>query len=125
MSGGPVTQNQADRAPETVSEPFDVRVRTFAKGGDELTVEEWVERENVLVTLTRADEKGAETVHAYEFPNQAAAEQFHAKLETTLLEFGWSFVGYLPERRTHEDRRQRLRNSDRRRWWTDGAIILD
>ena len=125
MSGGPVTQNQADRAGETVSESFDVRVRTFAKGGDELTVEEWVERETVLVTLTRADEKGAETVHAYEFPNQAAAEQFHAKLETTLLEFGWSFVGYLPERRTHEDRRQRLRNSDRRRWWTDGAIILD
>ena len=101
------------------------RVWTFAKGGDELIVEQWIEGEGVAVALTRADETGAETVHSYEFADETAADEFHAKLDKALMEFGWSFVGYLPQRRSQEDRRQRLRSSERRRWWTDGAIILD
>jgi predicted signal transduction protein with EAL and GGDEF domain len=114
-----------NRAEDTAGDHYDVRVWTFAKGGDELTVEQWVEGETVVVTLTRVSETGAETVHGYEFSNQSAAEQFHANLDKAMLEFGWSFVGYLPQRRTHDDRRQRVRASDRRRWWTDGALILD
>ena len=121
-----VRENQSENRPEeTDSGHYDVRVWTFAKGGDELTVEQWVEPGGLAVALTRADETGAETVHSYEFADESSAEQFHANLDKALLEFGWSFVGYLPQRRTHEDRRQRLRSSERRRWWTDGVLILE
>ena len=105
--------------------PDDLRIWTFAKGADELTIEQWLEGETVVVALTRSDEKGVETVHAYEFPDQSAAEEFHTGLDSSLLEFGWSFVGHLPERRMGVDRRRNVRRSDRRRWWTDGVLILD
>ena len=104
----------------------DLRIWTFAKGADELTIEQWLEGETVVVALTRSGEKQeAETVHAYEFPDESAAEEFHAGLDSSLLEFGWSFVGHLPERRMGPDRRRNVRRSDRRRWWTDGVLILD
>lgn len=103
----------------------DLRIWTFAKGAHELTIEQWLEGETVVVALTRSDEKGTETVHAYEFPDESAAEEFHTGLDSSLLQFGWSFVGHLPERRMGPDRRQNLRRSDRRRWWTDGALILE
>jgi hypothetical protein len=121
-----VRENRCENpAEETESRHYEVRTWTFAKGGDELTVEQWLDGESVAVALTRASETGAETVHSYEFADQPSAEQFHASLDEALLKFGWSFVGYLPQRRTHEDRRQRLRSSERRRWWTDGALILE
>lgn len=109
----------------TPSSQDDLRIWTFAKGADELTIEQWLEGETVVVALTRSDEKGVETVHAYEFPDESAADEFHAGLDTSLLEFGWSFVGHLPERRMGPDRRTHLRRIDRRRWWTDGALILE
>jgi hypothetical protein len=126
LSSRPVMENHChERADQIANGHYDVRVWTFAKGADELTVEQWVEGGTVMVTLTRAFETGQETVQEYEFSDQSAAEQFHANLDKAMLEFGWSFVGYLPQRRSHDDRRQRLRTSDRRRWWTDGALILD
>jgi hypothetical protein len=103
----------------------DLRIWTFAKGVDELTIEQWLEGETVVVALTRSDGKGVETVHAYEFPDESAADEFHAGLDSSLLQFGWSFVGHLPERRMAPDRRLNVRRSDRRRWWTDGALILE
>lgn len=119
-------ENRSDnRAEETTNCHYDVRVWTFAKGGDEVTVEQWAEPETVVVVITREYETGAQTVHSYEFAEHSSAEQFHANLDEALLKFGWSFVGYLPQRRTHEERRQRLRSSDRRRWWTDGVLILE
>lgn len=120
-----VRESSGQNRVEEAHNDFDVRIWTFAKGCDELTVEQWVEGETVAVALTRAHETGAETVHSYEFDDQSSAEQFHANLDKALLEFGWSFVGYLPQRRTREDRRRRLRSSERRRWWTDGALILE
>lgn len=118
QSGNHVVENSAPS-------PDDLRIWTFAKGADELTIEQWVEGETVVVALTRADETGTETVRAYEFPDQSAADEFHAGLDASLLEFGWSFVGHLPERRMQPDRRRHVRRSDRRRWWTDGALILE
>jgi hypothetical protein len=103
----------------------DLRIWTFAKGADELTIEQWLEGDTVVVALTRSDEKGVETVRAYEFPDESAAEEFHEGLGSSLLQFGWSFVGHLPERRMGLDRRTQVRRSDRRRWWTDGALILE
>jgi hypothetical protein len=120
-----VIDHHGDERADESSFHYDVRVWTFAKGADELTVEQWVEGATVLVTLTRASESGEETVHAYEFPDQATADAFHESLDRGMLEFGWSFVGYLPQRRSHEDRRHHLRGRERRRWWTDGALILE
>jgi len=103
----------------------DLRIWTFAKGADELTIEQWLDGETVVGALTRSDEKWGETVRAYEFPDESSADEFHAGLGSSLVEFGWSFVGHLPERRMGADRRQHVRRSDRRRWWTDGALILE
>jgi len=111
--------------PTTAPSQDELRIWTFAKGADELTIEQWLESETVVVALTRSDGKGVETVRAYEFPDQAAADEFHAGLNSSLIEFGWSFVGHLPERRMGADRRDHVRRSDRRRWWTDGALILE
>ena len=112
-------------ADEAIRGHGELRIWTFAKGGDELTVEQWLEGETVVIALRRSDEAGAETERAYEFPDQSAANDFHANLDAGLLEFGWSFIGHLPERRMHPDRRLHVRRSDRRRWWTDGALILE
>jgi len=101
------------------------RMWTFAKGGDELTVEHWFEGDTVRVTLTRADDTGAETTRVYEFPDEQTSDQFNADLDASLLKFGWVFIGYLPNRRTHPDRRHEARVSDRRRWWTDGGTFLE
>jgi hypothetical protein len=109
----------------SASSQDDLRIWTFAKGADELTIEQWLEGETVVVALTRSDDKGVETVHAYEFPDESAANEFHAGIDSSLLKFGWSFVGHLPERRMGPDRRRNVRRSDRRRWWTDGALILE
>lgn len=100
------------------------RIWTFAKGADELTIEQWLEGETVVVALTRSDANGTETVRAYEFLDESAADEFHVGLDSSLIEFGWSFIGHLPERRMGPDRRRQVRRSDRRRWWTDGALIL-
>jgi hypothetical protein len=101
------------------------RTWTFAKGGDELTVEQWVEGDTVVVTLTRSYETGAETTQGYDFPNEQTAAHFHANLDTSLLQFGWVFIGHLPNRRGREDRRHLVRKGDRRRWWTDGGTFLE
>ena len=120
-----VNQSGNHAVHKSAADAEDLRVWTFAKGADELTIEQWLEGDTVVVALTRSDETGAETVHAYEFPDQPAADTFHASLDASLLEFGWSFIGHLPERRIQPDRRGHVRRSDRRRWWTDGALILE
>ncbi len=93
------------------------RIWTFAKGGDELTVEQWFEGATVVVTLTRSYETGDEATRAYDFPTEDAADAFHRDLDASLLQFGWVFIGHLPNRRSHPDRRRLIRKSDRRRWW--------
>ena len=102
-----------------------LRIWTFAKGADELTIEQWLEAATVVIALTRSDENGVETVRAYEFPDESSADEFQAGLDSSLLKFGWSFIGHLPQRRMGHDRRRQVRRSDRRRWWTDGALIFE
>ena len=101
------------------------RVWTFLKGGDELTVHQWLEAGAVIVTLVRTHETGAETTRTFDFLTEDAANEFHENLDGSLLQFGWVFIGHLPNRRRHHDRRQGLRASDRRRWWTDGGAFLE
>jgi hypothetical protein len=120
-----VHQSSHDVVHTSAARHDDLRIWTFAKGADELTIEQWLEGETIVVALARSDEKGVETVRAYEFPDEAAADEFHAGLDSSLLQFGWSFVGHLPERRLGPDRRRQVRRSNRRRWWTDGALFLE
>jgi hypothetical protein len=101
------------------------RIWTFAKGGDELTVQQWFEGATVVVTLTRSYGTGDEATRAYDFPTEDAADAFHQNLDASLLQFGWVFIGHLPNQRSHPDRRRRIRKSDRRRWWTDGGTFLE
>jgi hypothetical protein len=44
---------------------------------------------------------------------------FQADMEAFLVQSGWSFEAFSPDRRSGRDRRQFPRVSDRRRWWTD------
>lgn len=114
-------QEGSDESAQDVS-----RVWTFAKDGDELTVEQRVDGDVVVVTLTREHETGVETVRVYDFADESEAEHFRTDLDASLLQFGWLFVGYLPNRRSsHRDRRRPGRKSDRRRWWTDGGTFLE
>ena len=101
------------------------RVWTFLKGGDELTVEHSVETDKVMVTVIRAKESGEETAAVHQFPTNAAAEEFQASLEVSLLRFGWVFIGFLPNRRRRDHRRSQADRGDRRRWWTDGGTFLE
>jgi len=64
------------------------RVWTFAKDGDELTVEQRTEGDVVVVTLTRAYETGVETMRVYDFADESEAEHFRTDLDASLLQFG-------------------------------------
>jgi hypothetical protein len=44
---------------------------------------------------------------------------FQYDMEAFLLNTGWSFTEFRPERRTGRERRHWPRLHDRRRWWTD------
>ena len=55
------------------------------------------------------------------FKSHDALVQFQQVLEAFLLQTGWSFIAFSPERRRGRDRRRFPRDrADRRRWWTDG-----
>jgi hypothetical protein len=60
----------------------------------------------------------------FTFPSEAATERFKADMETLLLNTGWSFAGYMPDRRGRRDRRTFPRPIERRRWWTDGWLFF-
>jgi len=61
---------------------------------------------------------------SYPFNDLPAAIRFQSDMEDFLLKTGWSFVQFVPERRTGRDRRDFPRLSERRRWWTDGMTTL-
>jgi hypothetical protein len=100
-----MTENHGDgRAEDMPGGHSEARVWTFVKGGEELTIEQRVERGIVVETLMRAGKTGAETVRAYEFTDRGAAEQFHANLQKSLLWFHWSVVAQPPGRTLREHR---------------------
>lgn len=60
----------------------------------------------------------------YVFRDERALLRFQTDMETLLTHTGWSFVGFLPERRYRRDRRAQPRINERRRWWTDGWLFV-
>jgi hypothetical protein len=90
---------------------------TFARAGDELTIARPSESRGSLLVVTLNDSS-----RTFTFPDEEALVQFQADMERLLTHTGWSFVGFLPERRIRPDRRTFPRFTERRRWWTDGWL---
>jgi hypothetical protein len=90
---------------------------TFARAGDELTIVRPSEAHGRLLVVTLNDSS-----RTFTFPDEQASMRFQADMETLLTHTGWSFVGFLPERRNRRDRRSFPRLTERRRWWTDGWL---
>ena len=57
---------------------------------------------------------------SYYFADIVPLVRFQDDMEAFLLQTGWSFAGFSPDRRTGRDRRTFPRLTERRRWWTDG-----
>jgi hypothetical protein len=89
---------------------------TFARAGDELTIAR-PGQSGLLLIVTLNDSS-----RTFTFPDEKATMRFQADMETLLTHTGWSFVGFLPERRNRRDRRTFPRLAERRRWWTDGWL---
>jgi hypothetical protein len=70
-----------------------------------------------LLTLS-----GAGAPRSYQFNDVLALIRFQSDMEALLLKTGWSFIEFLPDRRTVADRRTWPRLTERRRWWTDGLL---
>jgi hypothetical protein len=57
---------------------------------------------------------------SYSFRDLASLELFQNDMERLLLDTGWAFEEFGPDRRAGLDRRTWPRiDNDRRRWWTD------
>jgi hypothetical protein len=91
-----MTENHGGGTKHTSAGYSEACVWTFVKGGEELTIEQRLERGRVVEILTLAGKSGADTVRAYEFHDSGAAAQFHTNLEATLLWFHWSCVAQPP-----------------------------
>lgn len=72
-----------------------------------------------LLIVTGGDAAGS-TV----FRDMVALVRQQSRLEKMLLDSGWSFVSFEPERRSVADRRAVTRETDdrRRSWWTDADV---
>ena len=90
---------------------------TFARGGQHMVIQRG---ETPAGVELRVQVDGAEP-RVYPFDTLEALVPFQSDMEKFLLQTGWTFVQFCPERRTGRDRRGFPRiDNDRRRWWTDG-----
>lgn len=62
------------------------------------------------------------TARSYGFDSVSRLARFQTDMETFLLNTGWQFRQFSPERRRGRDRRGFPRVAERRRWWTDGTV---
>jgi hypothetical protein len=69
----------------------------------------------MLVVNTDGEER------TYVFEDIEKLKSFQEDMERFLVQTGWRFDEFSPDRRTGRDRRGFPRpGNDRRRWWTDG-----
>jgi siroheme synthase (precorrin-2 oxidase/ferrochelatase) len=100
-------------------EPF---TWTFVRGEDDeerLTIVRVTEDSGVTITVTT---NGA--ARAVNFSDVDAARRFQSDMEKLLLNTGWSFVAFSPERRTATNSGTPPVLGERRRWWTDGMVTV-
>lgn len=62
------------------------------------------------------------TARTCTFDSASRLARFQSDMETFLLNTGWRFQQFSPERRRGGDRRGFPRIEERRRWWTDGTV---
>jgi hypothetical protein len=97
-------------------EPSSTMVWTFARGHQRLEVRRQETAGGPMLLVSGGDAPGVTG-----FADMAALVQHQTRLEAMLLDGGWSFVAFEPERRRDADRRATKRNSpDRRRRWSEG-----
>jgi hypothetical protein len=92
----------------------------FTRGDERLEVQRCEEDDGNPAMVVR---HGSAPPRHYEFPDVRALMRFQSDMELFLLQTGWAFTEFLPERRTGRDRRGFPRLTERRRWWTDGLKI--
>jgi hypothetical protein len=61
---------------------------------------------------------------AFAFASLERLVRFQSDMEALLLRTGWTFSRFVPERRSHRERRAFPRLLERRRWWTDGVRLV-
>lgn len=90
---------------------------TFTRSDQRLTIQR-CETEHGWSLILQTD---SELPRTYRFESLVELVPFQSDMEYLLLQTGWSFASFCPERRTFRDRRTFPRvTDDRRRWWTDG-----
>ena len=92
----------------------------FTRGDERLEVQRCEEEDGVAIMVVRSN--SAEP-RRYEFADVRALLRFQSDMELFLLQTGWAFSEFTPERRTGGERRGFPRLTERRRWWTDGLKI--
>lgn len=93
----------------------------FSRDGDRLEIRHEVVEDGVLLVIDGPDGRP----RSYAFRDLATLERFQTDMERLLLDTGWTFEEFGPDRRTGLDRRTWPRiNNDRRRWWTDSRGMI-
>ena len=90
-------------------------VWTFERAGQRLEIRREEAESGTRLMLTSEG-----LPRTYRFDDPGRLQQFQKDMESLLLQTGWSFVSFSPDRRSGKERRQWPRLNERRRWWTDG-----
>jgi hypothetical protein len=102
--------------PEPVSNaPY---VWTFGLGDRRVDIRRFQTSEGAVL-----DVQGGEAPGTTVFKDMAALVAYQSRLESQLIDGGWSLLAFSPERRSQADRRASQRDTlDRRRWWSDAGF---
>jgi hypothetical protein len=93
---------------------------TFSRGEQRLEIQRKPVENGYLLTVTSVAPS-----RSFFFGDLAALVLFQTDMEAFVLNTGWSFHQFAPERRSGIDRRQWPRVTERRRWWTDARRQTD
>jgi hypothetical protein len=93
-------------------------VWTYRRGAERLVIsrEETDSGANLVIS-------GTGTPRSYAFADPVRLVDVQADMESFLLRTGWTFAEFSPDRREQRDRRLFPRETERRRWWTDGSSL--
>src|SRR5207248_768815 len=96
-----------------------ISVWTFERGNERLHINRDEDEAGPRLTVTQDG-----IPRSYQFSSTEGLVRFQSDMEAMLVQTGWSFVEFAPDRRRGRDRRGWPRIlTDRRRWWTDGLRL--
>jgi hypothetical protein len=94
---------------------MDEQVWVFERGGQPLQIRRRPVTDGWLLEVS-----GDGAPRSYSFADLDPLITFQSDMERFLLQTGWTFTSFSPDRRTGRERRKWPRLAERRRWWTDG-----